>query len=199
MKRQEKESLIQHLTAFGRKIRSLTFCVAPMFILMSQCIRTEPPEDPFAQTNEGKGVMAFRIGEEEHVAWDRNIMFGPPTFNTYLSLNLMGPDGVYKFYTSGGDMSLSIDSAEPLEIGVKYSISDITDDLPAVNIVYTSSFINKTATLYKATSGHITFRHISDNIVSGNFEAQMVKTSNLDATDEPDQITVTDGTFDLRH
>lgn len=96
MKRQEKESLIQHLTAFGRKIRSLTFCVAPMFILMSQCIRTEPPEDPFAQTNEGKNVMAFRIGEEEHVIWDRNIMFDPPTFTIHLYLN--EPDGVYKFW-----------------------------------------------------------------------------------------------------
>lgn len=190
MKRQEKESLIQHLTAFGRKIRSLTFCVAPMFILMSQCIRTEPPEDPFAQTDEGKGVMAFRIGEEEHVIWDRNIMFSPPTFTTYLT----EADGVYEFYTSCSPIGLSVKSIEPLKVGIKYSISDIEDDLPAASIQY-----GKYPTLYKATSGHITFRHISDNIVSGNFEAQMVKTSNLDATDEPDQITVTDGTFDLRH
>lgn len=196
MKRQEKKSLIQHLTEFGRKIRSLTFCVAPMFILMSQCIKSEPPSDPFAQTNEGRNVMAFRIGEEEYVIWDDRILFEPPKFYTYINKKI---NGKYEFYAACSPIILCINTVEPLKTGVKYNISDIADNQLVGYIRYFSSYINRQYTEYEATSGHITFRHISDNIISGNFEAQMVKTTNLDATEEPDQITVTDGTFDLKH
>lgn len=87
MKRLTIKSLMEVILMSGRKVRSLTFCLAPMIVLMTDCVGRAQPPAPFAPTNEGRDVVACMIDKEEYVDWDvyKHHLTIHPSFYVYYS------------------------------------------------------------------------------------------------------------------
>lgn len=169
-------------------LSSRLFSFVPMVILMAMvndCTRSDV-ENPFAQTNKGRDIVAYRIDGEEHVSWDHNFIFGQPNVDAQVFYTDLG---LNQFTVWGDDIYIRVNSLEALKIGKKYFVSDKFDDANKYPPVLTIETSNR-----KATSGWFTFRYFKDGIAAGNFEAEFVADGFPHNT-----IIIKDGTFDVRY
>ena len=138
-----------------------------------------PPKNPFAQTNSGRGVVAYRIGERECVFY--TVLFDP---YSHVQTWLLQQDNIYEFRIDAGGPEFSVNSEEMFKTGEKYSAGD------------TLAVTGKPAFCwsgYKVISGWLEFRYFQDRIAAGNFEAVLV-----DLKEPYDTVKITDGTFDVK-
>ena len=174
---------------FFKRLSSKLYTIVPLIFLMGatqECTESfmkdlySPPEDPFAQTNEGRDIVAYRIGESECVKYND---FFDPTERVYCFLNQKDDIKELRIITSLQD--IYVYSEEMFKIRKKYSVRD------------TLAATGKPAFYWKeygckAISGWIEFRYFQDRIAAGNFEAVLV-----DLKEPYDTVKITDGTFDV--
>lgn len=173
---------------FFKRLSSKLYTIVPLIIMMgavAECVSDSieenlghnPPKDPFAQTNTGRNIWAYKIGETECVGWWRN----------HLTCKRDFKEDVNNFTISIRYSKLAVRSEEMFAIGEKYSVCDtlaVTGE-PAFYIEYDT---------YSSISGCFEFRYFQDGIAAGNFEAVVV--NNV----EPfDTLRIKDGTFDVTY
>ena len=175
---------------FFKRFSSKLYTIVPMIILMGatqECTESfmkdlfSPPKNPFAQTNSGRHVVAYRIGEIECVFYNEMLTPG-----AYVDCYLYQKDNLNEFKIHTSSLDLYVYSDEMIKIQEKYSVGD--------TLAVTGKpmfFVNKYQ--FKSISGWLEFRYFQDRIAAGNFEAVLVRIK------EPyDTLKITDGTFDVK-
>lgn len=173
---------------FFKRLSSKLYTIVPLIFLMGvteECTKSvmqdffSPPKNPFAQTNKGRGVVAYRIGERELVFYN-DINNPRSSVQTWL----LQKDNIYEFTIDVGGPEFSVNSEEMFKTGVKYSAGD------------TLAVAGKPVYCWrgcKVVSGWLEFRYFQDGIAAGNFEVVLV------GVGEPhDTLKITDGTFDVK-
>lgn len=177
---------------FFKPFTSKLYTIVPMIILMGAMVNDcsfkhdilGVPKNPFAQTNTGRNVIAYRINGEAYIEFNLTIINHPQVWaGVHYHESGLNEFGLYH-----GGRSLSVFSYDAFKVGKKYFVSDIleTDDerIPAfLWQVYG----------YETVSGWLEFRYFQDGIAAGNFEVVLV------GVGEPhDTLKITDGTFDVK-
>lgn len=180
---------------FYKRLSSKLYTIVPMIILMGAMVNDcsfkhdilGVPKNPFAQTNTGRNVIAYRINGNAYM--DYNSKFINHNHPQVWAGVHYHESGLNEFGLShSGYRSLSVFSYDAFKVGKKYFVSDIleTDDERIPAFLWQDYG-------YEAVSGWLEFRYFQDGIAAANFEVVLV------GVEEPhDTLKITDGTFDVK-
>lgn len=150
-----------------------------LMVNVSACTKLIP-RNPFAQTNKGRDVVAYRIGKDKKV---QSFNFKQIAMVTRHSSS----SGVVRFSIEcHSGITLHVSDYDMFKVGKKYLFSDKLD-----GAAFKAFAVELKG--YCPFSACLEFRYFQDGIAAGNFEAVLV------TKEEPrDTLKITDGTFDVK-